>query len=116
MRKPSSTNSENEQALHNYCDAAYTLSLISGRWKLSILTSIQNGAHRFSLLKSAVPLVTERILAMQLLDLEKSELIVKFKNPDHGRSATYRLSGKGLSLMPLIERLAIWGIENKKDS
>ena len=37
MRKENSTNAINEKALQEYCNAFKTLSLFSGRWKLSIL-------------------------------------------------------------------------------
>lgn len=82
MKKRTSTIFENQQTLHAACDAVYALSQISGRWKLSILTSIQRGENRFSLLETAMPSITERILALQLSDLETAGLIVKITDMD----------------------------------
>lgn len=112
-RKVSSTNFENEQTLHSWCAAAYTLSLISGRWKLSILVSLQQGNDRFSALKAAIPAITDRILALQLKGLEQDGLICR---QEQGTSAVYVLSVKGQALAPVIGTLACYGSSYRPDS
>lgn len=114
MKKLSSTNFENQQILHEFCDAAYTLSLISGRWKLTILTNLQKGINRFSTLKAAIPSITERVLALQLKELEKASLIIKKELSEPERLLIYTLSSSGLNLIPLIESLGEWGKANKQ--
>lgn len=113
MKKISSTNFENQQTLHEFCDAAFTLSLISGRWKLTILTNLEKGENRFSTLKAAIPFITERVLALQLKELEKAELIIKIQPDPANRPPFYEMSAKGKSLIPLILSLADWGKQNK---
>lgn len=113
MKKLSSTNFQNQQTLHEFCDAAYTLSLISGRWKLTILTNLQKGTDRFSTLKAAIPFITERVLALQLKELEKCNLIIKKELKESEKLVFYKLSSAGLKLMPVIESLGDWGRENK---
>ena len=113
MKKLSSTNFENQQILHEFCDAAYTISLISGRWKLTILTNLQRGINRFSTLKAAIPSITERVLALQLKELEQAGLLVKIETNTSERLSIYVLSPSGVKLIPVIESLGEWGKENK---
>lgn len=111
MRKTASTNYENQQELEAFCDAAYTLSRISGRWKLTLLVQLQEGPKRFSALKQALPLITERVLSLQLKELEQSGLITKQQDNDGetGKIFHYTLSPQGLQLAPVIAALAVWG-------
>lgn len=106
MKKLSSTNYGNQQSLHERCDAAYTLSLIGGRWKLTLLTQLGAGVDRFSLLRVAIPAITERVLALQLRELGAAGLIVK-------KTGHYELTGMGRSVIPLIDHLACWGKHHK---
>lgn len=112
MRKTSSTNYLNEQAIHTFCNAAYTLSMISGRWKLTILVKIGAGVQRFSELKLSIPAITDRILALQLKDLEKKGLIISGEDQKKTRFPLYELTPLGLSMGTVITTLANWGEEN----
>ena len=110
MRKTASTNYENRQQLEEFCDAAYTLHCISGRWKLSLLVQLLDKPLRFSDFKQALPLITERILSLQLKELETAGLIDK--QPGH-TAGTYSLSDRGQSLSPVIQSLSAWGKVHK---
>lgn len=113
MRKVSSTNYLNQQKIQSLCDAAFTLSLISGRWKLTILVKLVSGEKKFSALKELIPDITERILALQLKGLEQSGLVLKTLNKDKGKKVgLFSLTTQGLSLLPVIENLASWGAVN----
>ncbi|MBB6502172.1 winged helix-turn-helix transcriptional regulator [Pedobacter cryoconitis] len=110
MRKTASTNYINEQTLHGLCDAAYTLSVLSGRWKLTLLVKLKEGKKRFSELKDQIPAITERVLALQLKELEKSGLILKQKSTPKGQLYSYELTSLGISLDQVIQSLSDWGI------
>jgi DNA-binding HxlR family transcriptional regulator len=112
MRKIASTNYENQQRLHELCDAAFTLSCISGRWKLTLLVQLLPGQKRFSELKQAIPLITERILSLQLKELEQAGLLAR-RQEAGTKLYTYELSGKGQSLAPVIHALSVWGKKHK---
>lgn len=105
MRKTSSTNYLNKEELESFCDAAFTMSLISGRWKLTIITKLANGEKQFSTLKELIPPITERVLALQLKSLEKDGLVRK--------TTVYELTTLGQSLIPVINVMANWGEINK---
>ncbi len=113
MRKTSSTNYANEQDLHGYCSASYTLSLISGRWKMTILVQLNEGAKRFSELKANIPLITERMLSLQLKELERDGLLDIQSAEGQKHISLYGLSALGKSIQKVIHTMADWGIENK---
>lgn len=113
MRKSSSTNYENEQVLHDFCDAAFTLSVLSGRWKLTILVKLMEQDLRFGEIKLMIPEITERVLALQLKNMEQDQLILKIQHTSDQKSPIYRLSLKGKSLEPVINSLAKWGEKYK---
>lgn len=111
MRKEASTNFQNEQQLHELCDAAFTLSVISGRWKLTLLVQLSEGDKRYGELKQGVPGITERMLALQLKKLEKNGMIAR--RQDAGPHTLYGLSPAGRSLLPVLEALSAWGRQHK---
>lgn len=119
MRKTSSTNYSNARELHDYCEAAYTLSLISGRWKLTILVELTKGSNRFSLLKQVIPAITERVLALQLGQLEKDGLIIKSAVQERNipkNTSIYTLTEKGIELQTVINSLETWGKKHQPET
>ena len=109
MRKITSTNFENQEILAEYCDAAVALNTISGRWKLSILGILRDNPKRYTLIKGAIPNITDRILSLQLKELETDGLLLKHENAEIG----YELTDIGKNMLPIIEQLGDWGKERK---
>jgi DNA-binding HxlR family transcriptional regulator len=116
MRKQSSTNLENELLINGNCDMAYTLDLIGGRWKPSILWRLAYGAMRYSDLRRSLPAVSERILILQLREMESDGLISRKVFPEVPPRVEYELTGLGKSLEPVINILTEWGAENRPGS
>jgi len=113
MRKETSTNYINEKEIHDNCSMALTISLLSGRWKPSILWHLQQGDLRYADLKKKVPGATERILVRQLQELEKDRLITKQISPEKPVKTTYALSELGHSLIPVLRMIEGWGDKYK---
>ncbi|MCP2025335.1 DNA-binding HxlR family transcriptional regulator [Flavobacterium sp. HSC-32F16] len=106
MRKPTSTNLENEINLTNFCNGSRALLLINGRWKLPVLFFLlNNNTGTFSDFIKLLPDVSDRMLALHLKEMISDDLIVKKKN---GTSLTYYLTDKGISLKPVLNSLADW--------
>lgn len=116
MRKESSKNLENEILINNSCGMAYTLNVIGGRWKPAILYRLLTGAMRYSELRNVLPLITERVLVLQLRELEKDGLIEREVFPQVPPKVEYRLSALGQSLEPLLHALSDWGNANRPES
>ncbi len=59
------------------CALVMTHDLIGGKWKLRILWHIIHGDNRFSMLKKAIPDISEKVLISQLRELEASGLVLR---------------------------------------
>lgn len=51
--------------------------LVGGKWKMRILWHIASGENRFSRLERVMPDITQKVLASQLKELEKTGMIKK---------------------------------------
>lgn len=110
MRKKNSTNTVNKSHLEETCGMAYTISLIGGRWKLSILgLLVDYGKLRYNELQKQLTGISERILAKQLKELEEDGLIARNIIPEVPIRVEYGLSMKGRSLTPVLNAMSDWG-------
>jgi DNA-binding HxlR family transcriptional regulator len=110
MRKLSSKNHENELVINANCGMAYTLNLIGGRWKPSILYQLLlKERMRYNEIKKSLPNISERILSLQLKELERDGLISKTIFPEVPSKVEYQLTSKGFSMRPLLTLLSDWG-------
>ena len=88
----------------------YTLSLISGKWKMVILYLLaENKIVRYNQLRRMIGSVTFKTLSVQLKELEADDLIVRREYPQVPPKVEYRLSEKGESLIPILEAMCEWG-------
>ena len=58
-----------------HCAMDITMDYIGGKWKTVVLWYLKNGTHRFAELKRLIPDITEKMLSIQLRNLEKDGLI-----------------------------------------
>ncbi|AWW29406.1 transcriptional regulator [Echinicola strongylocentroti] len=113
MRKTSSTNTINKKQLEENCGIAYTNSVLSGRWKLSILTFLLDEKKlRYSELKSRLIGISERMLIAQLKELQTDDLIKRISYPEVPPRVEYELTQKGRSLENILIQMSDWGTKN----
>ena len=115
MRKETSKNLENEIMINGSCGMAYTLDVIGGRWKPAILYRLLDTPLRYSQLRKMLPQITERVLVLQLREMEKDGLIERNVYPQVPPKVEYQLSEKGRSLEPLLNALSDWGNANRPE-
>ena len=85
---------------------SYTLSLISGKHKMVILYCLMEfEVVRFNELKRYLKNVTDKTLSNNLKELEADHLIVRKEYPQIPPKVEYSLSGKGKSLMVILDQL-----------
>jgi DNA-binding HxlR family transcriptional regulator len=93
-----------------HCAMDITMDYIGGKWKTVVLWYLKNGTHRFAELKRLIPDITEKMLSIQLRDLEKDGLI---KRKVYGQKppvrVEYSLTDFGATLIPAINAIAKWG-------
>ena len=107
-KKESSTNSINGRTL-NECPVSYTIEMIGGRWKTIILYQLRNEPLRFGELRKSLPLITEKMLAQQLKQLEFDGLVIRDAKEIIPPHVEYYLSESGKTLLPILTSMADWG-------
>lgn len=112
MRKDASTNSQNARQLRGDCGTVYTLSLIGNRWKPVILWRLLQDRQRYSELRKSIPGISERVLVLQLREMEQDGLISRFVYPEVPPRVEYELTELGRSMEPILEVMSDWGIEH----
>jgi DNA-binding HxlR family transcriptional regulator len=91
------------------CAVGVTLSVIGGMWKPLILFHLFAGKKRFMELSRAIPNATQRILTLQLRELEADGVIVRHAYPQIPPKVEYEISAFGQSLRPVLLSLRGWG-------
>lgn len=96
---------------------SYTMSLISGKYKLSILYSLAfYGPFRYNELKRFLNPISFKTLTTNLKELEDCGLIIRKEYQEIPPKVEYYLSVKGKSLMPILKQLCDCGEENKQEN
>lgn len=102
-----------EQPLVNSKPFEYALSLVGGKWKMHILFWLwKRDVMRYGELKKALPGITHKMLSNQLKELEADRLVVRHEYPQVPPKVEYYLSERGKTLMPVLQSLCLWGLEN----
>lgn len=111
--KENSTNNINKQYIQE-CDLSYAVCKIGGRWKLFILSKLRDGVLRFSEIKRAIPGITERMLTLQLKELEKEGLVKRTVYAEVPPRVDYELTDIARELIPIWDALNTWGGKHRK--
>lgn len=91
------------------CAVELTLSVIGGVWKPLILFHLLVGKKRFMELARAVPDVTQRMLTLQLRELEADGLVTRTVFAEVPPRVEYEVTPLGRTLGPLMLALRDWG-------
>lgn len=96
------------------CPVELSLSVIQGKWKILILWHLRNGTRRYSELRKAMPRITHKMLSQQLKELEADGVVHREVYPVVPPKVEYSLTQEGLSLMPMLEEMQLWGMRFKQ--
>ena len=94
---------------------SYTLSLISGKYKMVILYCLMEYQPvRFNELKRYLKKIADKTLSQNLKELENDDLIHREVYPQIPPKVEYSLTMRGASLMKVLDQLCTWGEENRR--
>lgn len=94
-----------------YCPLESAMRLIGGKWKVPILCALhQDGTARYNELKRKIRGITNTMLASSLKELEEYGLIQRRQYAEMPVRVEYTLTSACDELMPILNRLARWGI------
>lgn len=108
--------------IKNYIDQAnfedtgfsYTLSLISGKYKMIILYCLMEFEPvRFNELQRYLKKISDKTLSQNLKELERDGLILRTVYPQIPPKVEYTLTERGKSLMVVLDQLCVWGEANR---
>lgn len=91
------------------CAVEVTLSVIGGMWKPLILFHLFSGKKRFMEVSRAIPNATQRMLTLQLRELEADGVILRHVHAQIPPKVEYEISPFGQSLGPILLALRDWG-------
>ena len=92
-----------------HCALDVTMRYIGGKWKTVVLWYLKKDKKRFSELRRLIPEITEKMLSIQLKELEKDGLVSRKLFAEVPPRVEYRLTEEGKTLIPLLETMALWG-------
>ena len=92
----------------------YTLSLISGKYKMTILyTLMEFGVVRFNEMKRYIGGISYKTLSATLKELEADQLVHREEYPQIPPKVEYSLTERGKSLIPILDNLCQWGDDHR---
>jgi DNA-binding HxlR family transcriptional regulator len=94
------------------CGLDAAIAVMGGKWKGLILFALQDGPVRFGELRRAVPGISERMLILQLREMEASGLVHREVYHQVPPKVEYSLTGFGRSLNAALAPLGEWGEEH----
>ena len=90
------------------CGLPAALEVMGERWSFMILRASFNGLHHFEEFLSELG-IARNILSNRLAKLVEHEILRREPCPDDRRKVEYRLTSKGLDLLPAMIALRQWG-------
>ena len=91
------------------CPIGCSLDVWGDKWTLLIIRDLMNANGRTygDFLKSPEGIATN-ILASRLQALEENQLVVKLEHPDSKAKVLYKLTQKGIDLLPIMIEINLW--------
>jgi len=92
------------------CPISSTLDILGDKWTLLIIRDLMfKGKKTYGEFLQSEEKIATNILADRLLILEKNGIVEKSAFPGNKVKNLYRLTPKGLDLMPALIEMVLWG-------
>lgn len=95
------------------CPVETTLDVIGGKWKGILLYHLIDDKKRFNEFRKLYPRLTQRMLTLQLRELERDGIIHREVYKEVPPKVEYSLTEFGRSLAPIILLMKDWGAKHK---
>ncbi len=119
MERTEDTEQEKLSIQHGSCKQTVraihdTMDVIGGKWKISILGGLMFQPMRYSEILREVSGISGKMLSRELKELELNHLISRTVLNTQPITVEYRLTEQGETLKPLIQTIAKWGLDYRK--
>lgn len=98
------------------CPVVFCMNIIGGKWKPSVLHLIRTNRNRYSVLLKNMNEISKQTLTNQLRELESDGIIERVIYPEIPPRVEYTITEYGKTLLPIIDCMYEWGIQNMKPS
>lgn len=99
------------------CPINFALEIFGDRWTLLIIRDLMfKGKHFYGEFLLSEENIATNILADRLMMLEAKGIISKSKDPGHKQKINYRLTRKGIDLLPVLVEIILWSSRYDKHS
>ncbi len=98
------------------CPIRNILARISDKWSLLVIFTLEKkekAAVRFKELQRAIPDISQKMLTVTLRTLEEDGYVTRTVYPEVPPRVEYALTARAKSLLPLVNALIEWALENK---
>ena len=93
------------------CSVEAALEVIGGKWKGVILFHLASGTKRFNEIRRLIPNATQRMVTLQLRELEADGIVERKIYQQIPPRVEYSLTEFGRSLEPILMLMRDWGNE-----
>jgi DNA-binding HxlR family transcriptional regulator len=99
---------------HGACDSALVAAfgLLGKRWNGLILGTLTPDGSGFAELRRAIGTITDSVLSDRLSELARAGLVERTVTDTKPPGVSYRLTGSGSALKPILSQLAGWAGEH----
>jgi len=102
-------NNFDESVSGEACPVGHTLDVIGGKWKGVLLYHLIEGPKRFNEFRRICPAITQRMLTLQLRELEEDGVVHREVYQQVPPKVEYSLTEFGRTLVPIILLMKEWG-------
>ncbi|AZV49411.1 ArsR family transcriptional regulator [Bacillus halotolerans] len=96
------------------CPVEFTLDVIGGKWKGILFYHMIDGKKRFNEFRKICPSITQRMLTLQLRELEADGIVHREVYHQVPPKVEYSLTEFGRTLEPIVLQMKEWGDANRE--
>lgn len=107
----------NRRKRRSPCPIAATLDLLGDRWTLLVVRDLMfRGFREYGEFLNGGENIATNVLAERLKRLQVAGVVTRTANPRDLKRGIYRLTEKGIDLMPIVVEMMAWGLRHCKGS
>ncbi|PSL55625.1 HxlR family transcriptional regulator [Saccharothrix carnea] len=91
------------------CPVELTLRALRGRWTTLVVRELFEGERTFGDLATALPTLSDKVLADRLAQLVATGVVVRVREPGWPSRVRYSLTGRGHALRGVLDAMWAWG-------
>jgi DNA-binding HxlR family transcriptional regulator len=94
------------------CPTRLVLNRIADKWTVLVVSSLEHGTKRFSVLQREIGGVSQKMLTQTLRGLERDGLVIRTIYPTVPPKVEYTLTPLGQTLVSLLDAIRVWSETN----